>query len=681
MTPDQNHYEVLGVSEDASESEIENAFYRKVREHPPEQDQEGHERIREAYEVLSNPVSRREYDNMAAHGEEIEQLKDEAEQILNQENPDIGKAIKNLKKAVVLGPEIGLLRNHLGQAYLQNGNPEDALQQFEKAIELDETNAGYRLSRGHALERLDRLGEAERAVRSVWEEDEGDYAAARALAGVLFNQDKAEEAHEVLDTAIWADDKLDFEDFFCYYDKLQLYVAQGKTEILEDELETVKDLPETEEDRKYAAFMLSQTGQTLMEAHVYRLAEEFVDAAVELDPGNPRLQAAQDFVQENAQIEQSFEEIAESSSVHEFVKHIVAVFYQRYLGVIDEQEFQERTDEIDDGLRNVMGVDPENTRIKESVRRIRDNYPEVFQLYEYGLEAILSMPEATERVDDCPHCGEPIRFEKGEIGTGACANCNSSIEISGSEIEIPEDGEDPTEEDELGPLAAPCVNGLADTVKALLKSGRDPNQPINDEGITPLHLAASNGHPQVVEILLDAGADPKKTDETGVSPLHWAALADEDSGQVTKMLLDAGAKPNRRDLKGCTALHQAVYSSNREAAKVLLEAGANPEQENQILETPLDAAERENDQAMVRLLRQYSSVCFVATVAYDDSDHPDVVRLRTFRDEILRTWAFGRWFIYMYYHLGPTAVEFLEDQPRLKRWVRYVLKSFLDRLP
>ncbi|MFB6230482.1 MAG: DnaJ domain-containing protein [Salinibacter sp.] len=437
MTPDQNHYEVLGVSDDASQSEIEKAFYQKVREHPPEQDQEGHERIREAYDVLSNPVSRREYDNLAAHGEKIEQLKDEAERILNQENPGFEKAIKNLKKAVVLGPEIGLLRNHLGQAYLQNGNPGDALDQFDKAVELDEKNTAYRLNRGHALESLDRLGEAEKAFRGVWEEDEGDYAAARALARVLFHQEKAEEAHEVLDTAIWADDKLDFEDFFCYYDKLRLYVAQGETEILKDELETVKDLPETEDDRKYAAFMLAQTGQMLVEANVYRLAQEFVDAAVELDPENPRLQAAQEFVRENAQIEQSFEEIAESSSIHDFVKHVVAVFYQRYLGVIDEEEFKERTEEIDVGLQNVMGVDPDNTEIKESVRHIRDQYPQVFQLNESAFEAILSIPSATRRVDDCPHCGDPIQFEKGTSGRGTCSGCSGTVKISGGTVKDP----------------------------------------------------------------------------------------------------------------------------------------------------------------------------------------------------------------------------------------------------
>lgn len=56
VTPDQNHYEVPGVSEDASVSEIEKAFFQKVRDHPPEQDPATHKRIRKAYDVLTKKI-------------------------------------------------------------------------------------------------------------------------------------------------------------------------------------------------------------------------------------------------------------------------------------------------------------------------------------------------------------------------------------------------------------------------------------------------------------------------------------------------------------------------------------------------------------------------------------------------------------------------------------------------
>ena len=441
MTTDQNHYEVLGVSEDASEGEIESAFYQKVKEHPPEQDEEGHQRVREAYDVLSNPDSRDEYDALLRSGGEIEELREEAERLLNREDPNLDTAIKKLKKAVVLGPEIGVIRSKLGNAYLRDGQPRKALDQFNEAIDLDqETAPSHRLNRGHALRDLDRYREAEQAYRDVWEEDKGFYAAARGLAACLFEQDRVEKAHDVLDQAIWADDKLDFEDFFCYYDKLQLYVAQGEIDVLRDELETVKGLPETESDRKFAAFMLSQTGQMLVEGKAYSLAEDFMDAAVELDPENPELRAAQEFVQENAQIEEEMEKLVEDSSIHDFVKHAAAVFYQQYVGIVDEREAQEQINDLNTGVQNVMQVDPDNTQIKKSLRRVRSQYPKVFELNPDAFETILNMPGATARTDDCPHCGEPIQFEKGTSGKGQCRNCFNEVEISGHKIQKPSSG-------------------------------------------------------------------------------------------------------------------------------------------------------------------------------------------------------------------------------------------------
>lgn len=442
MITGQTHYEVLGVSQDASREEIEDAFYKdKIKEHPPEQDEEGHKRIREAYDVLSNPGSRAEYDASLRSGGKTEELRTEAERLLNQEDPNVETAIKKLKKAVVLAPETGIIRNKLGDAYLRNGQPRKALEQFDEAIDLDqETPESYRMNRGHALRELDRHREAERAYRTVWEEDKSFYPAARGLAACLFEQDRVDEAHDVLDKAIWADDKLDFEDFFCYYDKLQLYVAEGEMDVLREELQTVKGLPETESDRKFAAYMLSQTGQMLAEGKAYSVAKDFIDAAVELDSDNPELRIAQEFVRQNAQVEEEMEKLVEDASIHDLVKHAATVFFQQHIGLFDEREAQERFDELNAGIQNLMQVDPDNTEIKKSIRRVRSRYPKVYDLNSEAFETILEMPGATARTDDCPHCGESIQFEKSASGKGQCRNCFNEVEISGHKIQKPSSG-------------------------------------------------------------------------------------------------------------------------------------------------------------------------------------------------------------------------------------------------
>ncbi len=59
-----------------------------------------------------------------------------------------------------------------------------------------------------------------------------------------------------------------------------------------------------------------------------------------------------------------------------------------------------------------------------------------------------------------------------------------------------------------------------------------------------------------------------------VSSLHVAAR--EGNMERARLLLDAGADPNATDYEGWTPLYLAVYNGRTEFAKLLLEAGADP---------------------------------------------------------------------------------------------------------
>ncbi len=50
--------EILGVGWKAGPEEIREAYLRKVKEHPPDRDPEEFEKIRDAYEILSDPRRR-----------------------------------------------------------------------------------------------------------------------------------------------------------------------------------------------------------------------------------------------------------------------------------------------------------------------------------------------------------------------------------------------------------------------------------------------------------------------------------------------------------------------------------------------------------------------------------------------------------------------------------------------
>lgn len=72
-----------------------------------------------------------------------------------------------------------------------------------------------------------------------------------------------------------------------------------------------------------------------------------------------------------------------------------------------------------------------------------------------------------------------------------------------------------------------------------------------------------------------------------------------------------------------------------------------------------------------------SSGCYIATMAYGNYDHPQVMILRQFRDEVLDKSAFGKWFIKKYYHYSPKLVERLKNQRNVNIIIRKALNQFI----
>ncbi|MCF6204625.1 MAG: J domain-containing protein [Methylococcaceae bacterium] len=71
-------YEVLGVTEDADDAEIKQAYLAKVKENPPERDQQQFKEIHDAYTLIKDDKSRLSFQLFTLPSVDFDLLLDQA---------------------------------------------------------------------------------------------------------------------------------------------------------------------------------------------------------------------------------------------------------------------------------------------------------------------------------------------------------------------------------------------------------------------------------------------------------------------------------------------------------------------------------------------------------------------------------------------------------------------------
>ncbi len=150
-------------------------------------------------------------------------------------------------------------------------------------------------------------------------------------------------------------------------------------------------------------------------------------------------------------------------------------------------------------------------------------------------------------------------------------------------------------------LSRAIRSGDTEQVRRLLQAGADSNA--IEEGELPLVIAIAEHQQEIFKMLLEFGADVQGVDDRGLTPLVAAVGAAEP--EMLRELLDAGARnfDTAPGFPNLTALMWACQDRQLGSVKALLDAGADPRQENKTGKSPLILSTGDPD--IVSLLLQH----------------------------------------------------------------------------
>ena len=136
-----NYYETLGILQDADQSMIKRAYYAAVKKHSPDKDPDMFKGIRAAYETLSKPEKREEYDKLFRH-DVTDQVRQELlasrDLLANHQYKEVANRLTDKKKPKYDNAELNLI---LAKAYLGMGKSGLADALAKKILESEPDNA------------------------------------------------------------------------------------------------------------------------------------------------------------------------------------------------------------------------------------------------------------------------------------------------------------------------------------------------------------------------------------------------------------------------------------------------------------------------------------------------------------------------------------------------------------
>lgn len=375
MLEGSNYYEILGIAADAAAADIKKAYFAAVRKYPPERFPEEFKKIREAYDTLSDPESRSEYDtNLENEG--FGQYYIKADQAYEEDRYD--EAIELLQKALELSPGNRIARNLMGLCFLGKEEYDKAAALYKKLIYEFPENSSYHYNLGEALLEKGAYKQALEAFENALRLNRNHVQSWIQAGYCYFAQKNYEKARQVLETGI----KECGENISIYMKLIYLDVAKKDMDKLVKDVARLEKLAKKDNDMKEnVAWSLAEIAQYLIK-DMPDFAAKLLEKAKKLNPDEKEIKAMHKDASKIKKIQEPLDRLKKDPAVHPWIKDIAAGAVLGYDNPLQEMDLSicERL-----LLRNPANV-------LSSVNYLKLEYPEIFKEHKRFFQKILDNP-------------------------------------------------------------------------------------------------------------------------------------------------------------------------------------------------------------------------------------------------------------------------------------------------
>ncbi|MCX6647495.1 MAG: tetratricopeptide repeat protein [bacterium] len=341
-------YKVLGVTHGESREGIKRAYHQIQKKLIKQNEPEALQRIKQAYDILSDESTRKQYDAIWNTGGEVRILMEKAIGAIEEGN-HIG-ASRHLGEVLSYKPNADQARDLLGICLVELGLMDEAIRTYDTLLERQPNVSLYWLHSGDVyLDQASKavgednkpmLGSARNSYRRAFMLNPQRKAPYIALAKTYYKEKKYNQALSWVEKAITKIDKPDYEDFDTLFYMLRIHAMAGDEKRLIVAASKIEKFNLQDDDlKRYVASQYVKTANDIIKIKFYKAAKHFLTNATRHNPNNPELDKLHKKVDSIIGAESSWKNLEAEVSIIKPIKTLAALIFVHSCGNKTEEEY------------------------------------------------------------------------------------------------------------------------------------------------------------------------------------------------------------------------------------------------------------------------------------------------------------------------------------------------------